>query len=130
MIVLLDTHAFVWAHSEPERLRRHLELLERPDTERLVSAVVGWEVTIKHGLGRLTLPVPPQDWVPDRIRRGAMTEVPVVMEHALGVADLPDHHRDPFDRLIIWQAIHNDLTLISRDRSMAFYIDHGLKIAK
>ncbi len=101
MRVLLDTHVFLWAHSQPERLGEHLALLEAPTTERLVSAVVGWEIAIKHGLGRLTLPEPPQRWVPSRIRRGAMTPIAIEMTHVLGVADLPEHHRDPFDRLLI-----------------------------
>lgn len=121
MRVLLDTHAFLWAHSEPERLGRQLEVLERADTERLVSAVVGWEIAIKHGLGRLTLPLPPQEWVPDRIRRGSMTELPIAIEHVLGVADLPDHHRDPFDRLLISQARSLRVPVLTADRSFDAY---------
>lgn len=121
MRVLLDTHAFLWVHSEPERLGPHLQLLERRDTERLVSAVVGWEITIKHGLGRLALPLPPQEWVPDRIRRGAMTEVPIAMEHVLGVAELANHHRDPFDRLLISQAQSLRVPILTADRSFDRY---------
>lgn len=121
MRVLLDTRAFLWAHTEPERLGPHLALLERPDTERLVSAVVGWEITIKHGLGRLTLPEPPRAWVPERIRRGAMTELPVGMDHTLGVADLPDHHRDPFDRLLISQARGLRIPVLTADRAFDAY---------
>lgn len=121
MRVLLDTHAFLWAHAEPERLGPHLELLERTDTERLVSAVVGWEVTIKYGLGRLTLPQRPQEWVPDRILRGAMTELPVQMDDALGVGELPDHHRDPFDRLLISQARNLRVPVLTADRAFDAY---------
>ena len=128
MRVLFDTHAFLWAHSEPERLGPHRELLERPDTERLVSAVVGWELTIKYQLGLLTLPVPPQEWVPDRIRRGAMTELDVVMQHVLGVADLPEHHRDPFDRLLISQARYLGTPLLTADRSFDAYDVELLRI--
>jgi PIN domain nuclease of toxin-antitoxin system len=113
--VLLDTHVFLWLHSEPERLGDHLALLEDPSTVRLVSTVVGWEIAIKHGLGRLTLPAPPQQWVPARVERGAMTPLPVELAQALGVAELPDHHRDPFDRLLVSQARDLGVALISAD---------------
>lgn len=121
MRVLLDTHAFLWLHFDSERLGPHRALMERPDTERLVSAVVGWEIAIKHGLGRLSLPEPPRAWVPDRIRRGVMTELPVGIDHALGVADLPDHHRDPFDRVLISQARALRIPIVTADRAFDAY---------
>lgn len=121
MRVLLDTHVFLWLHSDPERLGDHLELLEDPSTMRLVSAVVGWEITIKHGLGRLVLPVPPQQWVPTRIERGAMTAMAVEMSHVLGVAELPAHHRDPFDRLLISQARQLGVPVVSADPIFGSY---------
>lgn len=128
MRVLFDTHAFLWAHSEPERLGPHRDLLEHPDTERLVSAVVGWEVTIKYQLGRLLLPAPPQEWIPDRIRRGAMTSLDIAMEHVCGVAALPDHHRDPFDRLLVSQARALKIPLLTADRSLDAYDVELLRI--
>jgi len=86
-----------------------------------VSAVVGWEITIKHAMGRLELPAPPRSWVPDKVRDGAMTPLPVELSHALAVADLPDHHRDPFDRLLIAQAHAERLTLVSADAAFDRY---------
>lgn len=121
MRILLDTHVFLWLHGDPERLGQRLETLSAPDTEGLVSAVVAWEITIKHGLGRLQLPAPPQAWVPDRIRRGAMVSVAIELPHVLGVADLPDHHRDPFDRLLISQARHLGVPILSADPALAAY---------
>lgn len=121
MRVLLDTHAFLWLHSEPERLGDQLGLLEDPATVRLVSAVVGWEITIKHGLGRLGLPAPPQQWVPERIDRGSMTPLPIELSHALGVAELPAHHQDPFDRLLISQARRLGVPVLSADPVFAAY---------
>lgn len=121
MRVLLDTNVFLWAHSDPERLGAHLELVESPQTERLVSAVVGWEITIKHGLGRLHLPEPPQRWVPSRIRLGAMVPVAIEMTHVLGVAELPDHHRDRFDRLLISTARALDVPVLTADRAFQHY---------
>lgn len=121
MRVLLDTHAFLWLHSEPERLGDRLELLEDPATVRLVSAVVGWEIAIKHGLGRLALPAPPQQWVPARIERAAMTPLAIEMSHVLGVAELPAHHRDPFDRLLISQARQCGVPVVSADAIFGSY---------
>ena len=121
MRVLLDTHSFLWLHSEPERLGDRLELLEDRSTVRLVSAVIGWEITIKHGLGRLVLPAPPQQWVPARIERGSMTPLAVEMSHVLGVAELPPHHRDPFDRLLISQARQLGVAVVSADPIFGSY---------
>lgn len=121
MKVLLDTHVFLWLHSEPERLGDQLALLEDPATVRLVSAVVGWEIAIKHGLGRLVLPAAPQEWVPTRIERGSMTPLPIELSHALGVAELPAHHRDPFDRLLISQARRLGVAVVSADPIFGSY---------
>lgn len=115
MRVLLDTNVFLWLHTEPERVGALLPMLEDPATERLVSAVVGWEIAIKHGLGRLHLPEPPQRWVPSRIQRGAMAVVPIELSHVLGVAELEQHHRDPFDRLLVSVARALDVPIATSD---------------
>jgi PIN domain nuclease of toxin-antitoxin system len=119
--VLFDTNAFLAAHTEPERLGRHLAAIEHPDTVRLVSAVVGWEIAIKHGLGRLELPQPPQRWVLDMVRVGAMTTLAVDLEHTLAVGALPLHHRDPFDRLLIATAIALDVPILTSDDAFEDY---------
>lgn len=122
MRVLLDTQVFLWLHVEPERVGAEaLELLEDATTQRLVSAVVGWEIAIKHDLGRIELPAPPAQWVPDKLEAGAMKPVAVEMSHALAVRALPLHHRDPFDRLLIAQARLLDVALLSADPIFARY---------
>lgn len=121
MRVLIDTQVFLWLHSEPERLGAQLAMVEDPGTVRLVSAVVGWEITIKHGLGRLELPAPPQRWVPDKLQAGAMTPLPIELSHVLGVAELPPHHSDPFDRLLISQARLLGVPVLTSDRAFALY---------
>lgn len=121
MRVLLDTNVFLWLHAEPERIGAHLAMLEDPTTERLVSAVVGWEIAIKYGLGRLQLPEPPERWVPSRIQRGAMISVPIELAHVLGVAALERHHRDPFDRLLISVARSLDVPIVTADPAFAHY---------
>lgn len=121
MKVLIDTNIFLWLHIEPERVGRQLPLLEDTATERLVSAVVGWEIAIKHGLGRLVLPDPPERWVPSRIQRGAMTPLPIELRHVLGVASLEHHHRDPFDRLLISTAGALEIPIVTADPVFARY---------
>ena len=121
MRILFDTSAFLTAHTEPERLGPHLASIEHPDTVRLVSAVVGWEIAIKHGLGRLSLPEPPQRWVPNMVQAGAMTAVAVELGHTLAVGALPHHHRDPFDRLLIATAIALDVPILTSDGAFEDY---------
>lgn len=115
MRVLLDTHAFLWANAEPDRLGRQRPLVEDDRTELLLSAASSWEIAIKVGLGRLALPDPPARYVPDRIRTLGLTPVPVEHAHALAVASLPPVHRDPFDRVLVAQAMLLSVPLLTAD---------------
>lgn len=121
MRVLLDTHVFLWLHTEPERLGDHLRLLENPRNVRLVSAASSWEIAIKSSLGRLSLPEPVARWLPARLADIGATPVPVEHAHALAVAELPRHHRDPFDRLLVAQAQLLGVPLLTTDRQIARY---------
>lgn len=121
MRLLLDTHIFLWLLKTPERLGHHVESIEDPANELLVSAVVAWEIAIKHALGRMPLPTPPASYVPDRMRAIGARPVPVTHDHALGVASLPPLHRDPFDRLLVAQALRLDATLVTADAVLAGY---------
>ncbi|PRY60333.1 PIN domain nuclease of toxin-antitoxin system [Knoellia remsis] len=121
MRVLFDTSAFLIAHSDPDRLGPHLEVVSRPDTERLVPAVVPWEITIKYDLGKLELPTPPQQWFPAMMAAGAMRPVPIEPDHVLALGDLPPVHRDPFDRLIITMARALDVPVLTSDRVFTDY---------
>ena len=105
MRLLLDTQAFLWAVSDPYGLRgRARRQIESPSNDVFVSAATGWEIAIKSKLGRLTLPDDPQRFVPDQMDESSFAPLPVLMSHALKVLDLPEHYRDPFDRLLIAQA--------------------------
>lgn len=121
MNVLLDTHVFLWLQTEPERLGDHLPLVEDSRTGLLVSAASSWEIAIKHALGRLPLPEPPGRYVPARLR--AIDAQPVAIEHshALAVTDLPDLHRDPFDRLLVAQAQAFGVPILTADEAIAQY---------
>lgn len=121
MRLLLDTHIFIWAQIAPSRLARHSGTLEDPSNELLVSAVVAWEIAIKYALGRLPLPAAPAAYVPERLRALGATSVNVTHEHALGVATLAHLHNDPFDRLLVAQAIQLDAKLVTADTRLARY---------
>lgn len=121
MRLLLDTSVFLCSQTSRTRLGGALALLEDLGNELLVSAVVGWEVALKAGVGRLPLPEPPERFVPERIRRIGARTVPVELDHALRVAALPPLHRDPFDRLLVAQALALDATLLTGDRLLARY---------
>ena len=122
MRLLLDTHCWLWMESAPERFTPAVrELLTDPETELLLSAASCWEIAIKHSLGKLALPQPPEQYVLSRMERNAVSALPVTPAHALRVAVLPLHHRDPFDRLLVAQATVEGLPLLSVDRELAPY---------
>lgn len=120
MRFLLDTHVWLWLLTEPERIDpKVLDRLGDRANQLLLSAASSWEIAIKHQLGRLRLPEHPATYVPDRLRRSGVTPLPVEHGHALEVARLPPHHRDPFDRLLVAQASLLRLPLVTADRRLA-----------
>lgn len=121
MRLLLDTQVFLWLQTEPERLREYLALVEDQRTELLLSAASSWEIAIKHALGKLPLPEPPQRYVPERMRAIGARPVAIEHSHALAVAPLPPLHRDPFDRLLVAQAQALGATILTADGAIAQY---------
>jgi PIN domain nuclease of toxin-antitoxin system len=119
--LLLDTHIFLWLQTTPERVGGHLPLVEDPRTELFLSAASSWEIAIKHGLGRLTLPEPPERYVPDRMRAIEARSVAIEHSHALAVSSLPPLHRDPFDRLLVAQAGVLGVPILTADPAVAQY---------
>jgi PIN domain nuclease of toxin-antitoxin system len=120
--VLIDTHCWLWLCSEPERFSQStLERLADRDTERFVSSASIWEIVIKHGLGKLPLPVAPHAFVPSRLETTRTDVLPISAAHALRVADLPDHHRDPFDRMIVAQSMVEATPLLTADKALRRY---------
>jgi PIN domain nuclease of toxin-antitoxin system len=119
---LLDTHALLWWLTDSDRLStRAREVIADGATELFWSAASSWEIAIKTGLGRLTLPEPPRTLIPKVIREQALRPLDISHAHALSVAELPDHHRDPFDRLLIVQAQQEKLPIVSADEMFARY---------
>jgi len=120
--LLLDTHAFLWWVADDERLSpRAAALIAEPSNEVLVSAATAWEVVVKSALGRVEVPTPVDRFLTAQIEANAFIPLPIHMRHALGLAALPQIHRDPFDRILVAQAVAEDLTIVSRDRVMDGY---------
>jgi PIN domain nuclease of toxin-antitoxin system len=118
---LLDTHIALWALTDDARLSaRARALIEDPANQVAVSAASVWEIAIKHALGRGDMPVSggaALNW----FRQAGYDLLPVTPGHAAAVETLPDHHRDPFDRLLIAQATFEPMCLITRDPLVALY---------
>ncbi len=122
MRALLDTHCWLWLAGAPERFAREvLARLNDRDTALLFSAASAFEIAVKCAIGKLHLPAPPTSYVPEAMRRLGVQGLAVAPAHALRVAELPRHHRDPFDHLLIAQAQLETLTLVTADRALAPY---------
>ena len=119
---VLDTHVWLWLQTAPERIRDEVvDLLADRANTLLLSAASSWEIAIKYRLGKLPLPEPPAEYVPERMRLSGVTALPVEPAHALRVADLPEHHGDPFDRLIIAQAQLLNVPIVTADGQFDAY---------
>ena len=118
MKLLLDTHAALWWLSGDERFgRTAADHLTDETNQILLSAVVVWEVAIKRSLGRLEAP---DDLAATLLGAGAQP-LPVTLDHAAAVGELPWHHRDPFDRLLVVQAASERATLVTHDEALRPY---------
>ena len=122
MRVLIDTQCWLWMSASPERLsKRTQELLRDAGTERLLSVASIWELAIKYQLGRISLPVAPLDFVPSRLETTQTAALGISAAHALRVGVLPRHHRDPFDRMIVAQALIEGVAVLTADPAFARY---------
>ena len=128
MRLLLDTHISLWALVDSPRLPAQARLLIlAPDNEVVVSAASVWEIAIKHGLAKKNLPVSgaeARSW----FMRAGYTLLPVTAEHAALVEELPPHHADPFDRILVAQALAEPLRLVTHDPTVARYSDTVLLV--
>lgn len=125
MRLLLDTHAFLWAIAEEERLSQRVrDLLQDLNNDVLVSLASIWEIAIKAGLGHLDVPDDLEGFIAKQLSRTGIAMLPIEFRHVVGVRDLPMHHRDPFDRLLIAQSRIERIPIISVDaRFNAYGVD-------
>lgn len=122
MRLLLDTHALLWSATDPARLTPEARaVLEDGAHDVLVSIVTAWEIAIKQSLGKLELARPAERWLPDVLKRTGYEVAELRLSAALRVRALPWHHKDPFDRLLIAQALDEGFTIVSRDAAFESY---------
>ncbi|MBI5959101.1 MAG: type II toxin-antitoxin system VapC family toxin [Chloroflexi bacterium] len=122
MKYLLDTHAFIWLDNDPGHLSPTVRTVCQDTAHTLfVSVASVWEMQIKIQLGRLTLPVSLTQMVENQRQINHIDLLSISLAHVVGLASLPDHHKDPFDRMLIAQAQVENLTLISNDPTIARY---------
>ncbi|HEV8132742.1 MAG TPA: type II toxin-antitoxin system VapC family toxin [Acidobacteriota bacterium] len=127
MNVLLDTQCWLWWLTDLERLNEAARNLIRDRGNTIfLSAASSWEIAIKASLGKLRLAEPPADYVPKRLTSEGFVALPIEHVHALRVAELPHHHRDPFDRLLVAQCQIENLILLTADKRIT---DYDVRIA-
>jgi len=126
MKVLLDTHAFLWwITDDPQLSARAREVISDGENELFLSAASGWEIAIKAKLKRLKLPGEVERFIGEQLALNAIQSLPVKMSHALHFYTIPDHHRDPFDRLLAAQVKMENLHILTADNQMSKY---GIKV--
>lgn len=119
MNLLLDTHVFLWAvDGNPDLALAARDVIVDGANVVYVSAATAWEISIKRAIGKLS--VPTNDYL-EELRLHRFTPLDITTEHALAVEDLPPLHRDPFDRILIAQALEEKLTLVTRDPHIMAY---------
>jgi len=122
MKYLLDTAVWLWSLDSAELISDEgREIIERGEEEIYLSAITSWEISIKMRLGKLDFPAPPAHHVPRFMAKQSLRPLSVNHSHAARVYDLPAHHRDPFDRMLIAQALVEDMVILTSDRSFKKY---------
>jgi PIN domain nuclease of toxin-antitoxin system len=128
LILLLDTHTLLWTIGKTKELSERVKReIENPNNKILISAVSLWEIALKHNLGKLTVNFDIQK-IPEYCERMEFELIPLNPAEALKSLNLPqkNNHKDPFDRMLVYQCIINRYTLISRDKKIEAYREDGL----
>jgi PIN domain nuclease of toxin-antitoxin system len=122
MKLLLDTHTFLWwITDDPQLSTKARELIGDGHNILYWSAASSWEVSIKYALGRMPLPEAPEQFLPAEIEKNRLESLPIIDAHAFQAGQLPHHHRDPFDRMLVAQAQVESLALLSNDQQLNHY---------
>lgn len=120
MNVLLDTHTLLWALTDETKLSERARRL-LPVANTWLSVASLWEILIKARIGKIPLPRPAGPFVMSKLKLNGVQILPVTSDHVLRIESLPDHHRDPFDRMLIAQSLEEQLPLVTADRVFARY---------
>lgn len=121
MKLLLDTHTIIWFFESNSRLSSTAKsLIENPDNQNYFSAASVWEMVIKQNLGKLNLSKP-LDQILTHIKQNGIEIIDIKAQETLKVGELPLHHRDPFDRLLIAQSLSLGYTIVSKDNKFDLY---------
>lgn len=128
MKYLLDTHTLLWTFFEDEQLsKKAADVIKNPENEIYVSVITFWEISLKYSIQKLVLKGISPDELPGKAKEVGIEVLELSEGDAASFHNLPKlKHKDPFDRLIIWQAIRQQLTLISKDKEFKKYAKHGL----
>lgn len=122
MKLLLDTCTFLWVITDDPALSvKARDLFTDPVNEAYLSMVSAWEIEVKFGLGKLPLPQVPERFIPEQRERHGIATLPLEEQAVFYLSRLPSLHRDPFDRMLICQAIHHELTLLTPDPLITQY---------
>lgn len=122
MRLLLDTCVLLWWFAEPEKIPRRIRIvLEEPDNDLFASHVSFIEISVKYNTGKLELPKVPSIFVPEMLNAHGIDSQPLDAEIIYRLENLPRHHRDPFDRLLVCHALEKGLTLVTDDRLLRPY---------
>jgi PIN domain nuclease of toxin-antitoxin system len=122
MRILLDTHTLLWyALDDPSLSAVARSRVIDPANDVLISPASYWEIAIKLSVGKLTLIEPYEQFMDDAVRGNGFQVMPILVSHTAVVATLPFHHRDPFDRLLVAQALAENIPLVSRDADLDAY---------
>ena len=122
MRVLLDTHVFLWAISEPDRLSsRAKEIIKGERSEVLLSLASVWEIAVKSSLGKLDLPRPAVPFVQRQLGSHRIGILPLRLSHLFVLENLPWHHKDPFDRILVAQCLDEGASLVTVDTQLRRY---------
>lgn len=122
MKYLLDTAVFLWTCLDMrEKISPKATAVLETSSSLFLSSASVWEIAIKHSIGKLGLKGDPKEWLPDAVLKMGLKQLPVTHRHALDVAHLPNHHKDPFDRLLISQSRIEKMTLLTPDLMIKKY---------
>ncbi len=131
MNYILDTHYALWTLFEPEKISDNIiKILEDDNHKKYVSQITFWEISLKYSIGKLEFEETNPNEIYEKIVESGFNILEINSQVFTAYFQLPrkEKHKDPFDRILIWQAINKDFTLITKDKMISQYIDNGLKI--